>query len=269
MLSKLKTKKFYIPAIILIVIVLIGITYFVYKNNYPKVAVIPITGEIVSSPQYNNDGSIDKSYAVAIDILSQIQKAEKDNKIKAIVFVIDSPGGDSTSGEEISRAVKEIKKPTVALIRSQGDSSAYWIASAADRIFALSVSDTTDIGVTTSYTDNSIQNQTNGITFHQLAYGEYKDMQNPDKPLTADEQKLIMSQVDEVANVFIADVAQNRHLLVSQVQALANGASILGQDALKDGLIDQIGSFSDVDSYLSGILHMKVNINIPSEEVKK
>lgn len=268
---KLKSKKFYIPAVAIIVI-LIAVSFACHFRNCDScstIAVIPITGELVSSPQYNDDGSVDKSYAVAIDILAKIQKAGKDRKVKAVVFVIDSTGGDPESAEEISSAIKELKKPTVSLIRSDGDSAAYFIASATGRIFALPLSDTADIGVTMSYTDNAIQNKDNGITFHQLSYGKYKDMTNTNKPLTADEQKLIMEEVNESANIFITGVAENRHLPVVKVQALADGSSILGQDAIKDGLIDQLGSFSDVDAYLSKILNRNVEICIPSERVEK
>ena len=260
---KLKTKKFYIPVIVLVIIILVVIISFVcYRENKSPVAVISITGQLFSSPQYNEDGSIDKSVAVGINILAQIQRADNNKRIKAIVFVINSVGGDSASAFEIVDAIKGLKKPTVALIRSNGDSSAYLIASATGRIFALPTSDTADIGITDSYTDDSIQNTDNGITFHQLSYGKYKDMGNTDKPLTADEQKLIMSQVNEVANLFITTVAENRHLPVEKVQALANGASILGQDALADGLIDQIGSFADVDRYLSQVLKSNVQMCI-------
>jgi protease-4 len=269
MLSKLKTKKFYILAIVLIVIIFTIFTYRLHsKNNCSKTAIIPITGEIVSSSTYNDDGSVFKGNAVAIDIIAQIRKAEKDKGVKAIVFIIDSTGGDTASAEEIARAIKEINKPTVALIRTEGDSSAYWIASATGRIFALPVSNTVDIGVTISYTDNVIQNQNNGLTFHQLSYGKYKDMTNLDKPLTADEQKLIMGQINEVANVFIQEVAQNRHLPIEKVQALADGSAILGQNAIKEGLIDQIGSFADVDRYLSGVLKSNVEICIPDNETR-
>ena len=261
--SKLKSKKFYVLSLVLILIIFVIIAYhFHSQNNCSKTAIIPITGEIVSSPQYNSDGSVDKSDAIAINIIAQIRKAEKDNRVKAIVFVIDSPGGDSASAFEIVDAIKELKKPTVALIRSNGDSSAYLIASATGRIFALPTSGTGDIGITVSYTDDSIQNADNGITFHQLSFGKYKDMQNQDKPLTADEQKLIMSQVNEVANIFIKTVAGNRHLPLEKVQALADGSVILGQDALKDGLIDEIGSFVDVDRYLSQVLKRNVEMCI-------
>jgi len=252
---------------ILIAVVLIFTTFhFQNENNCSTIAVIPITGILYSSPQYNDDGSVDKSVAVAIDIITKIRKANEDKRVKAIVFSIDSRGGDTASAEEIAMAIKEVKKPTVALIRSRGESSAYWIASATGRIFALPVSGTVDIGVTNSYVDNSIQNTENGLTFNQVSYGKYKDMQNPDKPLTADEKTLLMAHTTEIANVFIQEVAENRHLPIEKIQSFADGSLILGMDAIKEGLIDEIGSFSDVDRYLSKILNRNVEMCISDEK---
>ncbi len=270
MLYKLKTKKFYIPAIILIAIIFYITAYFFHdRENCSAVAVIPITGYLYSSPQYNTDGSVDKSVVVSSDIVAQIRKASEDKSVKAIVFLIDSGGGEVFTAEEITSAIKEVRKPTVALIRTKGISSAYWIASATGRIFALPVSATTDIGVTNSYTDNAKQNENNGITFHQLSFGKFKDMYNTDKPLTADEEKLAMTHTTEQANIFIKEVAENRHLPIEKVQALADGSVILGQDAIKLGLIDELGSFADVDRYLSKILKTNIEIKILSGEVEK
>ena len=201
--------------------------------------------------------------------MAQIRKADADRKVKAIVFTIDSNGGDVNTAEEITRAIKEVKKPTVALIRSMGVSSAYWIASATGRIFAMPTSGTIDIGVTNSYLDNTQKNKTDGLTFHQISFGKYKDMQNPDKILTPDEEKLAMAQTTEVAQVFIKEVSENRHLPIEKVQAVADGSVILGQDAIKLGLIDELGSFSDVDRYLSKILKTNIRISIPVDKTLK
>lgn len=259
MLSKLKTKKFYIPAIALIVIIF-SIVYRFSYNNCSSVAVIQINGYVYSSPQYNDDGSVDKTTISSLDIVAQIRKANNDKRVKAIVFLIDSGGGEVFTAEEITSAIKEVKKPTVSIIRTKGISASYWIASATGRIFALSTSETADIGVTNSYADNSVQNTSNGITFNQISYGKYKDMYNKDKSMTADEEKLAITQTTEDAQIFIQEVAKNRHLPITKVQALADGSMILGQDAIKGGLIDQIGSFADVDRYLSEILLSLIHI---------
>jgi len=268
MLNKIKLKKYYLLIILIILIVLVFVTYhFQEKDNCSEnIAVIPITGEIISSPRYNTDGSIDKSTVVSLDLISQIRKANKDKEVKAIVFIINSPGGDAESAQEVSTAIKEVHKPTVSLIRTTGDSSAYWIASATGRIFALPISNVADIGVTVSYLDNVNKNKNDGLTFNKLSYGKYKDMMNPDKPLTPDEQKLLMEQIDKVAQVFINAVAENRHLPLEKVQALANGSEILGQDAIKLGLIDELGSFADVDRYLSKTLNKNINVCVGNSE---
>ena len=257
------TKKlYYTYGVALLLIAVVTFLFLFHREKHSPVATIYITNQLVSSPQYNTSGSLRQDETVALDVVRQIQEADRNRNIIAIAFIIDSQGGDPESAEEITMAMKATKKPTVALIRSEGDSSSYWVASASDRIFALPISMVGDIGITSSYVDNSIQDEANGLTFHQLSIGKYKDMGNLDKPLTADEQALMMTQLHAEANVFINAVAENRHLPIEKVQALANGASMSGTDAFKNGLIDQIGSFADVNSYLSSLLKTKVSLSI-------
>ena len=269
-IKNLKKSQIIIITAIVVILIVSSFSFHFHKekNCSENVAIIPIVGELISSPIYNSDDSIEKGDAVAIDIVAQIRKADADRKVKAIVFTIDSNGGDVNTAEEITRAIKEVKKPTVALIRSMGVSSAYWIASATGRIFAMPTSGTVDIGVTNSYIDNTQKNKTDGLTFHQISFGKYKDMQNPDKVLTPDEEKLAMAQTTEVAQVFIKEVSENRHIPLEKIQAIADGSVILGQDAIKLGLIDELGSFSDVDRYLSKTLKRNTSICILNSGIK-
>jgi protease-4 len=239
------------------------------RKNCSSVSIIYITGDIASSQRYNDDGSIYKGDTVALDVISQIRKAEKDKGVKAIVFAIDSSGGDAQSGIEISRAIKEIKKTTVALIRGQGQSAGYEIASTTGRIFALETSNIGAIGSTMSYVDNAKQNEANGLTFNQLSSGKYKDMGNTDKLLTYDERKIVMAMVNEFANIFIEEVAENRNLPIEKVRLLADGATLTASKALKEGLIDEIGSFADVDRYLSKILNRNIEMCIPVSKMEE
>ena len=172
--------------------------------------------------------------------------------MKAIVLEVDSYGGLPVAGQEIEMALKQVQKPTVALIRSAGDSSAYMAATGANTIFASVFSDVGDIGITQSYTDNAKQDETNGVTFNQLSVGKYKDMFNTDKPLTPDEQALAMQELQIAYQDFVQIVADNRHMSVDTATALANGASVTGEEGVQDGLIDKIGNIDDVRSYLTG-----------------
>lgn len=256
------SKKKYIPALLILVISAYLIRHFYHNNSCSAVAVIPITDHITSSPTYDDKGVERGDETLALDIIKQIREANTNRKVKAIMFEIDSHGGDGVSAQKVIYALKEVHKPTVALIRSVGDSAAYWIATATGHIFALPISDVGGIGITSSYSDGYDQNQKNGITFHQLSIGKYKDMLNPDKPLTSDEQAHIMKELEIKNQYFLQGVADNRHLSLDKVKELANGAPMTGQEALKNGLIDEYGSFAEVERYLSKVLNKDVKICI-------
>lgn len=268
-LIKIKDWKYLSLLILVLIIVLIySFGHFYKRDDCSTIAIIPITDFIYTSPQYNEDGSINKGATVSIDVIDKIRKAEKEKSVKAVVFLIDSAGGYIQSGEEIVDAIREMKKPSVSLIRSQGQSSAYWVASATGHIFASKTSDTGAIGVTMSYLDNTKQNEANGLTFNQISYGKYKDMSNSDKPLTADEKKILLEQITEEAKYFMEDVANNRNLPIEKVEAL-DSSVIQGSKALEIGLIDEIGSFADVERYLSEMLKRNVSMCILSNEIDK
>lgn len=184
------------------------------------------------------------------DIILEINKAEKDNDIKAIILEIDSWGGYPVAAEEVANALKRAEKPTVAVIREFGNSAAYYAATGADIIFASANSDVGGIGATISYLDNVQKNKKDGLTYNQLSSGKFKDMLDPDKILTAEEKQLIMRDVEILHENFIKAVAKNRNMDIEKVRELADGSSMLGEMALKNGLIDKIGGIYEVKEYL-------------------
>ncbi len=184
------------------------------------------------------------------DLTSSITDGSTDSSIKAIIMEVDSGGGQPVAGEEIANALKNVSKPTVAFIRSAGDSAAYMAATGAKTIFASKFSDVGSIGVTQSYSDTHIQDQQNGITWNQLSSGPFKDTGDTEKALTPAERTLLMRDVNIAYQDFVALVAENRHLDVQKVTSLADGSSMLGEAALQNGLIDRIGGLPEVESYL-------------------
>ncbi|MBU4374929.1 signal peptide peptidase SppA [Patescibacteria group bacterium] len=194
------------------------------------------------------------------DIASAIKEAEKDNNIKAIIIEIDSVGGSPVAAEEIADALKRAEKPTVALIREYGDSAAYYAATGADIIFASAKSDVGSIGITMSYLDNVSKNQKDGLTYNQLSAGKFKDMFNPDKPLTAEEKQIIMRDVKILHEEFVKAVAENRNMDIDKIRQLADGSSMPGQMALENGLIDRIGGMYEVEEYVKEKIGEEVEI---------
>jgi protease-4 len=249
-------KKASIVAIAVIAVALV-IWFGNSHKNSCNVAYIKLQGDVVTYIPDSEATSTGNSYdqTSSEDVTQAIRQAASNPNIKAIVLEIDSYGGSPVGGEEIEKALQqEAHKPTVALMRGEGDSAAYMAATGADTIFASVFSDVADIGITSSYTDNALQDKQNGITFNQLSIGKYKDMYNTDKPLTPDEQALAMKELQIGYQNFIQIVANNRHLSVDKVTTLANGASMSGQEGVQAGLVDKIGNVDDVRNYLSAEL---------------
>src|SRR3989344_3167526 len=189
----------------------------------------------------SDDGSCD-TITSSEEVVNYLRQASKDNKIKAVLLEIDSPGGMPVAAEEIAEGIKTLGKPSVAWIRGTGTSAAYWAASAANTVIASANSDVGSIGVTFSYIDNAQKNAKEGLTYNILSAGKYKDMGSLDKPLTADERSLIERDLNIIRDNFISAVAVNRKLTESKVRTLADGSTMLGVAAKNNGLIDLLGT---------------------------
>jgi len=218
-----------------------------------NVADLHLYGSLVYYPnEGGNNTSNTLDQTASEDIRQQIEQADADPSIKAILLQVDSPGGDPVAGEDIAGALKQSTKPTVVFAADEDDSAAYWASTGARWIIASANSDLIDIGVTESYLDNEKQNEENGLTFESLTAGQYKDMGNPNAPLTDAERALLLQNLNITDQNFIDQVAANRNLPVANVAAIANGSSMEGAEALKDGLIDQIGTIYDAENYIKG-----------------
>jgi len=205
----------------------------------------------IAESDYDESDNLLIDASASEDIEYSITQSNKDSEIQAIVLEIDSYGGYPVAGEEVANALKLSKKPTVALIRGAGVSAAYLAATGADIIFASKNSDVGGIGVTMSYLDRSNYNQEEGLTYNKLSTGKFKDAGDPDKALTIEERQYFERDLKIMLENFIQEVATNRNLPVSKVRQLADGSTMLGEAALKNGLIDKIGGIHDVEKYLT------------------
>lgn len=224
---------------------------------------VNLHGQLVTYvPPKNSEGLFDTSSdMVSSDAITYyLREAERDEKIKAIVLEIDSYGGSGVAAEEVANTLKVSAKPTVALIRQAGISAAYWSATGAQKIYASKNSDVGSIGVTQSYLDNTAKNQKEGYSFVSLIAGKYKDMGNPDKPLTEEEKVMFMRDLNIIHRNFIESVAANRKIPIEDVRKIADGSSVLGEKAKSLKLIDEVGGLIEVEKYLSDKIGEKAEI---------
>ena len=215
-----------------------------------KAARIDISGVIVQG----KDGSI---FSIAMDpvetAIRMIRTATQDEDVKAIILVVDSPGGGITASDIIYNELKNFKKsdPSRKIVALFGDvaaSGGYYVAAASDHIIAHPTTITGSIGVLISSLNLKGFGDKYGIKTVTITSGKNKDMLNPFKDLTEEQQKLLQSTIDEMYHRFVEVVATGRTLPEDEVIKIADGRILTANEALKNKLIDHIGYWEDAVS---------------------
>jgi len=196
-----------------------------------KIAVVELDGVIFSPKQ----------------IVPQLKKFADDDSVKAIIIHVNSPGGGVAASEEIYREVKRIreekKKRIVASIETVGASGAYYVASAANKIYADKGSVVGSIGVIAewvNYGELLRWAKMNPIT---MKAGEFKDTGSPTREMTPAEREYMQGLIDNMHTQFIQAVADGRHAKEADIRAIANGKVWTGEQALSLKMVDQITDF--------------------------
>ncbi len=186
-------------------------------------------------------------------ITRQIENAEKDPRVKGLVLYVNSPGGGAFACMEIRRYLDNMSKPNVAVMDEVGASGAYYIASAADDLMAHANTLTGSVGVISIWEDYSEWLENEGIKYWVWKTGEAKDLYEPWRSPTQEENRTIQKRLNETYEVLISDIASGRpNMTVEEVRNVANGSLYTGLEAFQLGLIDEIGDYSQaVDSLAS------------------
>lgn len=178
-------------------------------------------------------------------LLSQLQAAENDPMVAAVVLRVNSGGGTAAAGEEMAAYIADFSKPIVVSTASANASAAYLISSQADYIFANEASSVGAIGTAMQLTDYSKLLDLLGIDVRTITSAKSKDASYGHRPLTDEEVAYFQDQVDQINQAFIDAVAEGRGMEVAEVEELATGMAFTGTDALENGLIDEIGTYKD------------------------
>ncbi len=195
-------------------------------------------------------------------VVSQLQEAERNPSVKAILLRINSGGGSAAASQEIFEEVKKVKKPVVVSVGDICASGAYYIACAADKIVANRASSIGSIGVIMQVANLEELYKKLGIKYTTIKQGKYKDAGSTDRPLTAEEEKLLEDQTFKIYEQFINDVAQSRKIEAKKVREIATGWVYLGTEALDLGLIDSIGTYIDAEKIAAQLGGIKGEPNI-------
>jgi protease-4 len=177
-------------------------------------------------------------------ISEAIREARLDENVKAIVLRVNSPGGSAMASDVMWREVVLAKqaKPVIVSMGNVAASGGYYISCAADKIVADEKTITGSIGVFGVIPNaQGLMNNKLGITFDRVKTNKHSDLMSVFKPLTAEERDIIQIGVEKIYDDFITKVAEGRGMTKEEVDAIGQGRVWTGLDAIKIGLVDEIG----------------------------
>jgi protease-4 len=204
-----------------------------------KVAVVQVEGVIGTEVSRGLDTE---------DIVRTLSEYRDDPAIRAVVLRINSPGGVVAPTQEIATAVRrlrEAKKPVVASLGSVAASGGYYVAVAADRIYASPGTLTGSIGVVMQLANVEGLLKKVGVEYVVVKAGAYKDVGNFARPMTPEERRILQSLLDDVYDQFIGAVAEGRGLDPQTVRSFAEGRIYSGRQAQGLKMVDDLGGLDD------------------------
>ena len=235
----------------------------ILRNNHSdnKIAVIDLSGLIASF-------SVDASGHNMIESLRrQFEWANKDDDVKAILFRINSPGGEVLASDKIADIVRESKKPVISVMGALAASGGYYVAAPSDWIVAHELTITGSIGVIMS--GYSIRNLMDKVGVQPIVFksGKHKDMLSLGKreeDITPEERKIVQDMIDETFERFKKIVQEGRDMdnrdtedgesLEEDWESFADGRILSGNMALAQGFVDELG---DLDTGYERALSLK------------
>ena len=195
-------------------------------------------------------GSPPPRIPIVARVREELQKAEEDDNVKALIVRINSPGGTITASDLIYREIDTFKIrrkiPVIAVTMDVAASGGYYAALAADTIVALPTSVTGSIGVIMLTVNAKGLMEKIGVAPLTIKSGEMKDAGSPFRPLTAQERAVFQSVIDQMYGRFVTLIARSRKIPEDRVRTFADGRIYTAEQAKALGLVDEIGYMDDV-----------------------
>ncbi|MBS1976282.1 MAG: signal peptide peptidase SppA [Bacteroidetes bacterium] len=231
------------------------VRYSQYKRSYTsdmtsanEIAVIVADGEIMP-------GKADQGVVGSQTIVEEIRKARNNDKVKAIVLRINSPGGVFQAADMMWREIilATEQKPVIASMSDYAASGGYYLAMGCDTIVSRPTTITGSIGVFSVLFDLShFMGNKLGITAEEVKTGEIGELYTVTRSLTDHEKDILQKQTDRIYETFTKKAADGRHMKVEDLKKIASGRVWTGVQAKDNGLADVIGGFDDAVKIAAG-----------------
>ncbi|MDR3061339.1 MAG: signal peptide peptidase SppA [Dysgonamonadaceae bacterium] len=230
------------------------------KNIKEKIAVLYAEGEIVPDEVESAPWMSSVNIITAKEFVKELNKLQKDENVKAVVFRVNSRGGSSFASEQIWHAVKELKavKPIVVSMGDYAASGGYYISCAASKIVAEPTTITGSIGIFGMFPSAEQLSKRMGATFDVVKTNEFADFGGrsltipllgipllPARPLNTGEKALIQNYIENGYDLFVSRCADGRSKTKEEIDSIGQGRVWTGNQALALGLVDKVGNIND------------------------
>ena len=246
---------FSIRNLLVLVLIAFVFAYFSGSNNLPKhssIAQISING-LITTDQLRSE---------------KIREMRKSDKIQALIVYFNSPGGTVVGGEQLFHSLDNFskEKPLVVVMEEIATSAAYMAALSGSRIFASKGTITGSIGAIWQTAEITKLLDKIGITTEAIKSDQLKASPSPLEPMTEKSRALIKGAVDDAFQTFLEIVKTKRGFSENQIQLFSDGRIFTGNQAIKVGLIDEIGGREEAVSWLER--ERKIDKNLPLERIE-
>ncbi|MFC4246732.1 signal peptide peptidase SppA [Natribaculum luteum] len=191
----------------------------------------------------------------ADDIVEQIDRANDDENVDALLLKLNTPGGEVVPSDDIKLAAERFDGPTAAYATDVCASGGYWIASGCDELWARDASVVGSIGVIGARVNANELAEKIGLSYEGFTAGEYKDAGTALKEMTDDEREYLQGLVDDYYDHFVERVSDGRDLEPSFVRD-TEARVYLGEQAHEIGLVDELGTREDVEDAIAARLEV-------------
>lgn len=239
---------------------------FSFLNSKERILVVKLAGAIMND---EGESSILPDPSSSNSVRKTLRKAADNDKIKGVLLRINSPGGTVAMSQEINDAVRAIRAKGKPVVVSMGDvaaSGGYYIACAADKIYASPGTLTGSIGVIMHLINLSEIEKKIGVDAIAIKSGQFKDIGSMDRAPTKEEQILLQNLIMDSYDQFVTAVSEGRKIDKEEVKKLADGRIYSGRQALKVKLVDALGGYDDAIADIKEICKKKYNKEFDVDE---
>lgn len=214
-------------------------------NEKERIVVLPIEG-IIQDVESTGFNPLPYNHQSFLRMFSEI---EQDDTIKGVLLYVNSPGGGVYESAEIHDQILKLKEstdlPIWTYMANMAASGGYYVAAPTDHIIASTETVTGSIGVIMGHTDVSGLLEKLGIRDDSIASGGNKQIGTSTKPMTEEQRAILQELIDNTYNRFVKVVAEGRNMDEARVRELADGRIYDGEQALANGLIDELAFYDD------------------------